>query len=198
MFSALQDNEKITSTAWIIFLSIIPSELVRTGALLLGGTIVISHIVHAIRPRNLMEKLQMQLLCLEEKLKAAIDTGIMAQADANSTAQIERRFGRWTLIHVDHKILLNMLHFHQEFDTPFLSFTRGRLWRLGFYGRSRRSGRVSHVKFMSAFRTWKLWKGSLRYVGLILFFVQNVWLNMRRYIEQRWWRIDIICGGDWS
>ena len=94
MFSALQDNEKITSTSWMIFLSIIPSDLVRTGALLLGGTIVISHIVHTIRPRNLMEKLQMQLLCLEEKLKAAIDTGIMAQADANSTAQIERRFGR--------------------------------------------------------------------------------------------------------
>jgi hypothetical protein len=47
MFSALQDNEEIKSSAWMIILSIIPSDLVRTGALLLGGTIVISHIVHA-------------------------------------------------------------------------------------------------------------------------------------------------------
>ena len=78
----------------MIILSIIPSDLVRTGALLLGGIIVISHIVHTIRPRELMEKLQIQLLCTEEKLKVAIDSGIMAQADVSSTAQIERRFGR--------------------------------------------------------------------------------------------------------
>ncbi|KIJ98852.1 hypothetical protein K443DRAFT_8877 [Laccaria amethystina LaAM-08-1] len=93
MFSTLQDNAEIKSTACMIILSIIPSDLVRTGALLLGGTIVISHSVHAIRPRDLMENLQKRLLCAEEKLKAAIDSGIMAQADANATAQIERRFG---------------------------------------------------------------------------------------------------------
>ena len=75
----------------MIILSIIPSDLVWTGALLLSGIIVISHIVHAIRPRELMEKLQIQLLCTEEKLNATVDTGIMAQADANSTAQVERR-----------------------------------------------------------------------------------------------------------
>ena len=154
----------------MIILSIIPSDLVRTGALLLGGIIVISHIVHAIRPRELMENLQIQLLCTEEKLKAAIDSGIMAQADANSTAQIERRFGKWVLIHVDYKILLTMMCFHEEFDTMFLSFKRGHFWRLGFYGSSRRSGVVTPMKFMSAFRMWKLWRGNLRYVGLIFFF----------------------------
>ena len=43
-----------------------------------------------------MEKLQkMQLLHAEEKLKAfktTIDSGIMAEADANFTEKIERRF----------------------------------------------------------------------------------------------------------
>ena len=94
MFFTLQDNEEIKRTTLMIILSIIPSDLIRTGALLLGGIIVISHIVHTIRPRDVMEKLQMQLLCTEEKLKVAIDTGIMAQADTNSTAQIERRLGK--------------------------------------------------------------------------------------------------------
>ncbi|EDR12647.1 uncharacterized protein LACBIDRAFT_323260 [Laccaria bicolor S238N-H82] len=88
-------QEAILSNTWVIILSIIPSDLVRTGALLLTGVIVTSHIVHAIRPRDLMEELQMQLLCLEEKLKAAIDSGIMAQADVTFTAQIERRLGRY-------------------------------------------------------------------------------------------------------
>ena len=95
MFSALQDDEGITSTTWMIILSIIPSDLVRTGALLLGGSIVISHIIHAIHPQYVMEKLQMQLLHAEEKLKAlktTIDSGIMAEADANFTEKIERRF----------------------------------------------------------------------------------------------------------
>ncbi|KIJ96406.1 hypothetical protein K443DRAFT_107338 [Laccaria amethystina LaAM-08-1] len=97
MFSALQDNQEIKSSVWMIILSIIPSDLVRTGALLLGGTIVISHIVHAIRPRDLMDKLQMRLLHAEEKrkaLKATIDSGIMVEADANFIEQIERRFRR--------------------------------------------------------------------------------------------------------
>ena len=93
--SALQDNEEIKSTAWMIILSIIPSDLVRTAALLLGGIVVISHILRAIRPQDLMEKLQMRLLHAEEKLKAlkaTIDSGIMAEADVNFTEQIERRF----------------------------------------------------------------------------------------------------------
>jgi len=76
----------------MIILSILPSYFVRTGALLLGGAIVISHILHAIRPRDLMEKLLMQLLHAEEKLKEARDNGIMDEADAYSTAEIERRF----------------------------------------------------------------------------------------------------------
>ena len=170
MFFNLQDNEEIKTTTWMIILSIIPSDLVRTGALLLGGIIVISHTMHAIRPRELMEKLQMQLLCTEEKLNVAIDSGILAQADANSTAQIERRLGKWVLIHMDYKILLTVMCFHQEFDTMFLSFKRGRFWRLGFYRGSRRSGGVSHLKFTNVCRMWKHWKGNLRYIGLIFFF----------------------------
>ena len=94
MFPTLQDNQEVISNAWVIILTIIPSDLVRTGTLLLAGIIVTSHIVHAIRPRDLMENLQMRLFCLEEKLKAAIDSGIMAQVDANSTTQIERRLGK--------------------------------------------------------------------------------------------------------
>ena len=94
MFPTLQVHQEVILNTWVIILSIIPSDLVRTGALLLAGVIVTSHIVHAIRPRDLMEELQMQLLCLEEKLKAAIDNGTMAQADLNAIVQIERRFGR--------------------------------------------------------------------------------------------------------
>ena len=79
----------------MIILSIIPrTRLSPDRGLLLGGTIAISHRVHAIRRRHLMSKLEMQLLCTEEKLKAAIDSGIMAQADGNWTAKIERRFGK--------------------------------------------------------------------------------------------------------
>jgi len=91
MSSALQDNENITSTAWMILLSTIPSDIVWTGALCI---IAISHIIHAICPRDLTRKLQMKLLCMEEKLKAAIDSSIMAQADANFTVQIKRRVGK--------------------------------------------------------------------------------------------------------
>ena len=64
MFFTLQDNEEIKTTTLMIILSIIPSDLVRTGALLFGGVIIISHIVHTIRPRELMEKLQIQLLTM--------------------------------------------------------------------------------------------------------------------------------------
>jgi len=92
MLSTLQDNQEIKSTTWMIILSIIPSDLVRTGALLLSGTILISQIVHAIRPRDLTEKLQMRLLQAEEKLKDAKHNDIMAEVDVYSSVQIERRF----------------------------------------------------------------------------------------------------------
>jgi hypothetical protein len=84
----------ITSTAWMVILSIIPQDLVRTAAVLLGGLICVYNIIHAVRPQTLIKNLQLRLLSLEGKLQDAIDSGIMAQADPVFTAQIERSMGR--------------------------------------------------------------------------------------------------------
>ena len=84
----------IMSTTWMVILSIIPQDLVRTAAVLLGGLICVYNIMHAVRPKTLSKKLQLRLLSLEGKLQDTIDSGIMAQADPDFTAQIERSMGR--------------------------------------------------------------------------------------------------------
>ena len=78
----------IMSTTWMIFLSIIPQDLVRTAAVLLGGLVCVYNIMHAVRPKTLSRKLQVRLLSLGGKLQDTIDSGIMAQADPVFTAQI--------------------------------------------------------------------------------------------------------------
>ena len=96
MFSPLEDdNQVIISTSWMIVLSIIPSDLVRTGTILLGTLIVVMKVAFRFRPRTLIQTLQLRLLSLEEKLQNSIDSGIMAQSDEIFTAQIERNMGRW-------------------------------------------------------------------------------------------------------
>ena len=91
----LQDNQAIASTTWMIILSIIPSDLVQVGDILLGSVVFLFNIARTVRPRVLMEKLQVRLLSLEGKLQTAVDEGIMAESDANSIAQFERSIGRW-------------------------------------------------------------------------------------------------------
>ena len=79
----------------MVILSIIPSDLVRVGAILLGSVVFRFNIARAVRPRVLMEKLRVRLLSLERKLQTAVDENIMAKADANYIAQLERSVGRW-------------------------------------------------------------------------------------------------------
>ena len=133
MFSPLEDdNQVIISTSWMIVLSIIPSDLVRTGTILLGTLIVVMKVAFRFRPRTLIQTLQLRLLSLEENLQNSIDSGIMAQSDEIFTAQIERNMGRWvsmsrflnTTSYVHHDA------FFVEFDTGFLSFKKKRYWRL--------------------------------------------------------------------
>lgn len=78
----------------MIILSIVPSDLVRVGAITLGSVVFLFNIARAVRPRVLMEKLRARLLSLEGKLQTAVDEDIMAEADANSIAQFERNIGR--------------------------------------------------------------------------------------------------------
>ena len=78
----------------MVFLSIIPQDLVRLGAILLGGVICICNIMHATRPQNRMKKLQHQLQSLEVKHQDAVNSGIMCRSDRNFTAQIARNMGR--------------------------------------------------------------------------------------------------------
>ena len=78
----------------MVILSIIPPDLVRIGALLVGGVICLCNVAHAMRPQVLMEKLQLRLLTLEEKLRDTVDSGIIHQSDANFTARIEANMGR--------------------------------------------------------------------------------------------------------
>ena len=96
MFSVtLQEyRQAIISAVWMVILSIIPPDLVRIGALLVGGIICLCNIAHAMRPQVLMEKLQLRLLTLEGKLRDTVDCGIIHQSDANFTAQVERNMGR--------------------------------------------------------------------------------------------------------
>jgi len=61
----------------MIILSLIPQDLVRAGAILLGFLICL----HAMRPRILMKTLQLRLSSLEEKLQDAVNSGIMRQSD---------------------------------------------------------------------------------------------------------------------
>ena len=82
------------STAWMVILSILPQDLVRIAAVLLGGLICVYNIILAMRPQTLIRKLQLRLLSLEAKLQNAVDSGIMAQADPVFIAQIETSMGR--------------------------------------------------------------------------------------------------------
>ena len=84
----------IMSAAWMVLLSIIPQDLIRTATIVLGGLICVYNIMHAARPQTLIEKLQLRVLSLDVKLQDAIDSGIMAQADPVFIAQIERSMGR--------------------------------------------------------------------------------------------------------
>ena len=84
----------IMSTTWMVILSIIPQDLIRTAAILLGGLICLYNIMHAARPQTLNKKLQLRVLSLEAQLQDTIDSGIMAQADPVFTAQIERSMGK--------------------------------------------------------------------------------------------------------
>ncbi|KIJ94083.1 hypothetical protein K443DRAFT_684032 [Laccaria amethystina LaAM-08-1] len=78
----------------MVILSIIPSDLVRVGAITLGSIVFLFNIARAVRPRVLMQKLQVRLLSLEGKLQTAVDENIMAETDANYIAQFERSVGR--------------------------------------------------------------------------------------------------------
>ncbi|KIK07906.1 hypothetical protein K443DRAFT_673139 [Laccaria amethystina LaAM-08-1] len=91
MFSTLKEyHQAIISAAWMITLSLIPQDLVRAGAILLGFLICL----HTIRPRILMKTLQLRLSSLEEKLQDAVDNGIMRQSDTIFTNQFTRDIGR--------------------------------------------------------------------------------------------------------
>ena len=84
----------IMSTAWMVILSIMLQDLVRTAAVLLSGLICVYNIINAMHPQTLIRKLQLRLLSSEAKLQNVIDSGIMAQADPMFTAQIETSMGR--------------------------------------------------------------------------------------------------------
>jgi len=91
MFSTLQEyHQAIISAASMIILSLIPQDLVRAGAILLGFLIC----VHAMRPRTLMKTLHLRLSSLEEKLQDAVDSGIMRQSDTIFTDQFTRDIGK--------------------------------------------------------------------------------------------------------
>ncbi|KIK04978.1 hypothetical protein K443DRAFT_4167 [Laccaria amethystina LaAM-08-1] len=91
MFSTLQEyHQAIISAAYMIILSLIPQDLVRAGAILLGFLICL----HAIRPRTLMKTLQLRLSSLEEKLQDAVDSGIIRQSDTSFTNQFTRDIGK--------------------------------------------------------------------------------------------------------
>ena len=95
MFSTLQeDHQAIASAIGMVILSIIPQDLVRFGAILLGGVVCVCNIMHSMRPRNCMKKLQQRLQSLEGKLQDAVNSGIMCRSDTNFTAQIARNMGR--------------------------------------------------------------------------------------------------------
>ena len=95
MFSTLHEyHQAIASAIGMVILSIIPQNLVRLGAILVGGVICVCNIMHATRPQNRMKKLQHQLQSLEVKLRDAVNSGIMCRSDRNFTAQIGRNMGR--------------------------------------------------------------------------------------------------------
>jgi len=95
MFSTLQEyHQAIASAIWMVILSIIPQDLVRLGAIPLGGVIFACNIMHTMGPQNRMKKLQHRLQSLEGKLQDAVKSGILCQSDTTFTAQIARNMGR--------------------------------------------------------------------------------------------------------
>ena len=74
----------------MIILSLIPQDLVRAGAVLLGVLICL----HAMRPRVLMSTLKLRLSSLEEKLQDAVESGIMRQSDITFINQFTRDIGK--------------------------------------------------------------------------------------------------------
>jgi len=133
MFPTLEDNNQaIISTSWMIVLSIIPSDLVQTGSILLGTLIFVMKVTHHFCPHTLIQTLQLWLLSLEEKLQNTIDSRIMAQSDEIFMVQIKRNMGRSipmsfrvSVIYICHDAFL------VGFNTGSLSFKRGCFWCLG-------------------------------------------------------------------
>ena len=96
MSSTLHEYQQaIASAIGMVILSIIPQDLVRLGAILLGGVICVSNIMHATRPQNRMKKLQHRLQSLEGKLQDAVKSGIMCRSNTFFTSQIGRNMGRF-------------------------------------------------------------------------------------------------------
>ena len=90
-FMLQEYHQAIISAMSMIILSLIPQDLVRAGAVLLGILICL----HTIRPQILMKTLQLRLSSLEEKLQDAVDSGIMRQSDTIFTNQFTRDIGKW-------------------------------------------------------------------------------------------------------
>ncbi|KIJ96264.1 hypothetical protein K443DRAFT_36975, partial [Laccaria amethystina LaAM-08-1] len=105
-------HQAIISAMWIIFLSLIPQDLVRAGAILLGFLIY----VHVMHPRILMKTLQLRLSSLEEQLQEVVDIGIMRQSDTRFTNQFTRDIGkiRYNIFELHKRTLMTSGGFFQE------------------------------------------------------------------------------------
>jgi hypothetical protein len=94
MFSTLPEyHQAIISAAWMVILSLIPQDLVRAGAILLGFLICLD----AMRPRILMKTLRLRLSSLEENLQDAVDGGIMRQSDTSFTNKFTEDIVKWAV-----------------------------------------------------------------------------------------------------
>jgi len=79
-------HQAFISAMWMVILSLIPRDLVRVGSILLGFLIYL----HTIRPQILIKTLRLRLSSLEEKLRDAVDSGIMRHSEISFTNQFTR------------------------------------------------------------------------------------------------------------
>ncbi|KIK07897.1 hypothetical protein K443DRAFT_86360 [Laccaria amethystina LaAM-08-1] len=161
MFSTLREyHQAIASAIWMVILSIIPQDLVRLGAIFLGGVIFVCNIMDAMRPQNRMKKLQHRLQSLEAKLQDAVKSGIMCRSDTNFTAQIARNMGgiRYRTFELYEKTLLTSGGILQEIKAFWEGHSRDINECIEDVEALERDLEINHAKVLKDhYSSWRYW-----------------------------------------
>jgi hypothetical protein len=79
-----------SSSTWIVFLSLVPINIVQIGAIILCGLIIAAHILHAFRPRTINSRVERALREVQKVLDEAIANRLLTESSSGGTSSIEK------------------------------------------------------------------------------------------------------------